>query len=253
MEPEVKPSFSMKYVILTLITTVLVSVVGIVINKAFESKVSKELIITSKSELNIIEAVKSPGLQISSRYTLKDENQTEIRSLLSKTFVVENVSNEGVDDLEVSIAIDTEKAKLIEQPEITTDPKYIIDGVRVVKEESSNETNHHWRVSLLNPGESIQFSYSAYSELEDVDVSWNFVPRKKDWSVKTRVRERDPITQAFGSASFALFTMMFFLTMTLVVSIPAYYLQWSRREDFRLQYGSFMRFWREHRPWKLFS
>jgi hypothetical protein len=243
----------MKYVILTLITTILVSVVGIVINKAFESKVSKELIITSEPELNIIKAVKSPGLQISSRYTLKDQNQTEIRSLLSKAFIVENVSYEGVDNLEVSIAIDGKKAKLIDQPEIATYPKYIIDGMRVVKEESSDETNHHWKVSLLNPGESIKFSYSAYSEHEGVDVSWNFVPRKKDWLVKTRVRERDPITKAFGSASFALFTMIFLLIMTVVISIPAYYLQWSRREDFRLQYGNFMRFWREHKPWKLFS
>lgn len=92
----------MKYVLLTLLTTVLVSLVGVFINNVFETKTSRELLVTSFPELNIIEAVKSPGQEIEAKYYLKDSNM-ELLTLSRKSFTVKNVSDQGVDNLEVSL------------------------------------------------------------------------------------------------------------------------------------------------------
>ncbi|EOX3961137.1 hypothetical protein ACM9ER_004605 [Vibrio alginolyticus] len=252
METEVKASFSMKYVLLTLLTTVLVSLVGVFINNVFETKTSRGLLVTSFPELNIIEAVKSPGQEIEAKYYLKDSNM-ELLTLSRKSFTVKNVSDQGVDNLEVSIAIETKSASLIKEPEITTSPKKIVDGIRVIKGEQSSDTKHQWTISLLNPGEAVTFSYSAFSDEPDAAITWNFVPRKMNWVVKENEAGKNDTALALSRAATGLLTMMFILSFVYVLSLPIYYFQWRNREDFRTQYGSFLRFWNSHRPWKLFS
>ena len=52
-EKEVKPSFSLKYLVLTLLTTMIVSGIGLLISKIYESKPVKEMEVFQDGQVDI--------------------------------------------------------------------------------------------------------------------------------------------------------------------------------------------------------
>ena len=138
---------------------------------------------------------------------------------------------------------------------IRTDPKYIVHAIDYKKTHESTEQNHVWLVSLLNPGESLIFDYSVYSEESVQPVRLTVVPRKKNWTsaegfaLEERLRE-----ERLGTAiAVAGGTVILLLSSLLLLSFPVYRLQWNRRPELREQYTSFLQFWVNHKPRNLFD
>ena len=73
---------------------------------------------------------------------------------------------------------------LIDNPIIKTEPKEIIDIIKIQKEANSTKNEHIWNIPLLKPGETITFEYMIYSEEKIKAPKVNVLVRKKSWKSK---------------------------------------------------------------------
>lgn len=251
-QKEVKPSFSIKYLVLTLITTIIISGVGLGFSKLYVSKTKKEFTLIDAFEIDLLNDDALPKEQIEVKYYLKGNPKKEISTLFRKSVTIRNSGNEGAENLQVSAVLKGDNIFLASEPNIITQPREIIDVITIKKGEGSTETQHNWSVSLLNPGESITFEYNVYS-VEDVDkIILNIIPRKKDWVVVKQSVQREQYSSFTKVIIVIGLTPMLLLLSILFFSILVYSIQWLRRSDFREEYANFFKFWYHHRPWNLF-
>lgn len=252
-QSEIKPSFSFKYLVLTLLTTMIISAAGLGVTKLYESKPKKELGLINGFEINLLNDEELPKEVIEAKYFLKSDPKKEISTLFRKKVSIENLGNEGVENLNISAVIKGDKLFFASDPKITTSPKEIIDAIVITKGNGSNSTKHDWVVSLLNPGEIIMFEYSVYSEESIKEVELNIIPRKKDWTITEQLSD---ISAKYSLARLTItagLTPIVFILSLLLLSISVYRIQWVRRKDFRESYSNFFEFYMKHRPNNLFG
>lgn len=256
-QKDIKPSFSLKYFALTLISTVLISGVGLAISKAYESKPKKEIEVFQDEQIDILNDAAFPRDHIEATYYLKGNPKKKVATLFRKVVIVRNAGNEGAENILVSAALAETDAHLVAAPKVRTQPKEIVDAIAISRSDSGAGNKQTWNISLLNPGESVIFEYFVYSEQKISAINLNILPRKKDWVVvnksllnQTQKDTKDSLIKSFavvGGAPLA------FLLLVLVLSVPFYRYQWNRRPDYRERYGSFSAFYNKHRPWNLFE
>lgn len=249
---EIKPSFSLKYLVLTFVTTIVISGVGIGISKLYDSKPKNEFTVIDGFEIDLLNDEALPTKQFEAKFYLKGNPKIEISSLFRKSVTIKNSGNEGAENLQISAALKGANVFLVSEPNIKTEPKEIIDAITIKKDKGSTETQHDWKVSLLNPDESITFDYSIYSEADVDKIALNIIPRKKDWVV---VRQSAQSLTYYGfkkDLAIASLTPPLLLLFIILFSLIIYRIQWRKRADFREQYTNFFHFWMRHRPWNLF-
>jgi hypothetical protein len=255
MTQEVKPSFSWKYLVLTLITALIISAVGLGVSKLYQSRPLKEIVVYDNGQINMLNDEALPTDQIEATYYLKGNPKKKIESLFLNLTAVKNAGNEGIENLLVTFNLKEDDAFLI-SPIIKAEPKGIIDAISITKKDGeSTDKKHVWNISLLNPGESVIFEYTIYSQAKLKKIEFSATPRKKDWSVLSR----SPLSQKkegrssldwllVGAAAPILFMIAIF-----IMAMPIYRFQWNRRPDYREQYGSFIEFYMRLHPGKLFN
>jgi len=251
-DQEIKPAFTLKYIALTLITTLLVSLVSVIVSKYTDSRPSRELHVFTMPGLGLIGDSKLPRDQIEAIYYLKSNPKREIRSLFRKAFLIQNAGTEGVENVRMTATIKEPNVFLISNPRISTEPPEILNAISVKKDEASTQSNHIWTVSLLNPKESIIFDYIVYSEEEHNEVLMTFLPRKKNWTVinKDILSKPEPefLRVVVIIVTSGLVISLPFI-LIILVAVPFYLKKWKNRPDYRNQYGSFFSFYMNHPPW----
>ncbi len=253
-EKEVKPSFSLKYLVLTLLTTMIVSGIGLLISKIYESKPVKEMEVFQDSQVDIFNDDAFPKDLIEATYYLKGNPKKKIAMLFRKVVLIRNSGNEGAENVLVTAALAEKDAHLVAMPKITTEPKDIVDVVSVSRVEGGNSNRPTWNISLLNPGESVKFEYFVYSEKKLRQINLNILPRKKDWKIINHSlfdRTQKDTDRLYNFFVIASSVPMAFLLLMLVLSFPFYRYQWNKRPDYREKYGSFWAFYKRHSPWEL--
>jgi hypothetical protein len=252
---EVKQSFSIKYIALTLIIAALVSAVGLGVSKLFDSKSVKKITVFDRGQTNLLNDDALPKDQIEASYYLKGEPKKQIASLFRKVVAIKNSGSEGAENILVSFSLKGDDLKLVSKPKITTEPKEINDAISVTKAIGSTDNNHLWNISLLNPGESVVFEYSVYSEKKVDNINFNIIPRKKDWTISTESYLSQKNKEASATKLFILTLAAIISTLPLMflIAFPFYYVQWHRRSDFRDKYKTFYVFFRDHSPGELFK
>ncbi|UCF85851.1 MAG: hypothetical protein JSV50_09525 [Desulfobacteraceae bacterium] len=256
---EVKPSFSLRYFFLTLLTTLIIAGVGLSLTKYFESKPVRNIVVYETDIENRLSSQSLPEEQIEANYFIKkkDGSRQRIKSLFHKKTIVENKGNEGIENMRLSVTITDKKARLIGVPKFRSEPTEIIDAISIKKNESeSDEQKHIWTISLLNPGESIVVDYSVYSEEEIKNIDFQIVPRKKDWSVTTqpflsKIEKGGSSWYVYVSA--VIVSPIIVILSILVFAVPFYVLAWNLRPHFRDFYNSFYDFYLHHLPTGLFE
>lgn len=256
-QEEVKPSFSLKYFVLTLLSTVIISGVGLVISKVYESRPSREIEVFQDDPIDILNDAGFPKNQIEASFYLKGNPKKKVATLFRKVVVIRNAGNEGAENVLVSAALIEDNAHLVSTPKIRTEPREIVDGIALSRSESSTSNKETWNISLLNPGESVILEYFVYSEEILPTITLNIVPRKKDWSVVNKSffdqRQKNARDSLIRTIAVAGGGPIAFLLAFLGITVTLYRYQWNRRPDYRKKYGSFLAFYNKHRPWALFN
>ena len=250
---EVKPSFSLKYLLLTALTAAIIGGIGIGISKLYDSKPTKELSVANGYTINLINDSSLPKDKFEVEYYFKGEDRIKISSLFRKKVIIKNSGNVGVVDLNVTAILRDKDIQLVDQPKINTIPWSVIDTISVDKNKESSDKKHIWVVSLLNPGESVTFEYSAFSKSKLDSISLDIIPRKKDWKVnyrELRFSEKSSIDEWLTDLSGVL---IFIVLSIYFLAYPFYRYQWNRRPDYKEKYKNFRTFFNMHRPWSLFS
>ncbi len=254
---EITPSFSLKYFVLTLLSTVIISGVGLVISKAYESRPSREIEVFQDDQIDVLNDVGFPRDQIEANFYLKGNPKKKVATLFRTVVVIRNSGNEGAENILVSATLAESNAHLVAAPKIRTEPREIVDAISFSKNDSSASNKQTWTISLLNPGESVILEYFVYSEEKLASITLNILPRKKDWTVVRKSllyqKQKDARQSVIKTIAIVGAGPIAFLILILVLSIPIYRYQWNRRPDYREQYGTFNAFHSRHRPWALFK
>lgn len=250
---EIKPSFSLKYLILTALTAGIIGGVGFALSKLYESRPILELTVANGYSINVIGETTLPTDTFEIEYYTKGQERKKISSLFRKKVIIKNTGNIGVSDLNVTAVLKDKEVALTDLPKIESDPVNIINAISIIKSDKSTNKKHDWIISLLNPGESISFDYSAFSEQSIDKISLDVIPRKQDWKVKYQelaLLEKSSLANLIIIGSGGL---VFILVVPFVIAFPFYRHQWNNRPDYRDRYVSFNRFFNDHKPWELFK
>ncbi len=251
-QSEIKPSFSLKYLVLTFLTTIIISAVGLGLTKLYESKPKKQLTLINSFEINLLNDDSLPKEVIEAKYYLKGAPKKEIATLFRKKVSIQNTGNEGAENLHISAAIKGDKLFFVSDPKFSTTPEEIINAISVKKGKGNNDIKHDWVVSLLNPGEIITLEYNVFSEEVPEKIELNIIPRKKDWVIIEQSTRKDD-KYSLKRILFAGTTPIVLILQILMLTVVVYRIQWLRRKDFRESYSSFFEFYMKHRPYNLFG
>lgn len=252
-EPEIKPSFSSRYLALTIVTTILVSGVTLLFNKITADKETNKLIVGEQEIVNLIKPLSLPDSQIKAIYFLAESPDETIESYFSKIFTIENVSNQGVEDVSLTITLKETNANLINTPNFKTNPPEILDGIKITKKDtSSDERKHVWNISLLNPQEKIIVEYSAYSKEKIDSITLSALPRKKNWSIEREPPKSDvtnSVQKWFFIGILTLATCLLLLNkFSDLLFMNIYKKEWERNAAIREQYKDLETYYWRHFP-----
>ncbi len=179
---EIKPSFSWKYLVLTTLLTFIIVSMTALVTYYFKDSPVRELLVANDDSVSLING--DLPTQITARYSLKDKPNKKIKSLFFKKIAVKNNGNEDGENIPLSVFLKGKNIFLVDNPIIKTEPKEIIDIIKVQKEANSTNNEHIWNIPLLKPGETITFEYMIYSEEKIKTPKVNVLVRKKSWKSK---------------------------------------------------------------------
>ena len=122
--------------------------------------------------------------EIIATYTLRKRPLESVKSYFRYSATIHNTGDIGVEKLKVFVRVDNSDIILAKTPSIATAPPDIHQGIILQQNKKVVEASKdEWEVSLLNPHESITFTYIGYSTKEISNAAFKLVPRKKDWEV----------------------------------------------------------------------
>lgn len=167
-----------------IIWVLLLASIGSIVTIAYTYYTSdnRELLIANEDTVSLINS--DLPAQITSNYFLIDKPNKKIKSFFVKKIAIKNSGNKGGENIPISVCLKGKEIFLINNPIIKTEPKEIIDVIKIKKQAGSTNNKHTWDISLLNPGESVIFEYFIYSEKEVKNCKANVLVRKRDWDVR---------------------------------------------------------------------
>jgi hypothetical protein len=178
---EIKPAFSLKYFALMTIATLLPALIGGAIGYfASEYVKDKKIIdVSSTSSGNLISIADNVPNDLQVTFALKDNKKETIKGLFRYRVTVANRSTTGLDDFEIFL-VPPSGVTIIDPEEITTTPPQLLQAIAIKKDLQPNRI--HYTANLLNPGQSIIFSFIGLSQAAVADKSFSTVVQKKDWA-----------------------------------------------------------------------
>lgn len=184
MADEVKSSWSLTYVFLTITLSILTGFVGYGLKFIFEPEATRTLSVSEVTSGNLLSLDERASGGILASYKLRDVPDKELVSYFQHTIVIKNSGSVGVEDVELSVKTSYENVTLLNTPTVRTIPPEILQALVIEPKKKSQSANIDERtISLLNPGEVVELTYAAYST-ESVDaIHFSSVVRKKDWEM----------------------------------------------------------------------
>ena len=171
-------------IVVSIVTAVLGGILGYGLKYLFDPSEKRILTITENQTENLLNLDQKVYDEIITTYTLRNRPAESIKSYFRYSATIHNTGDIGVEKLKVFVHVDNSDVILAKSPSITTVPSDIHQGISFQQNKKIVETSKdEWEVSLLNPHESITFTYIGYSTREISSVSFKLVPRKKDWKV----------------------------------------------------------------------
>jgi hypothetical protein len=181
---EVKPSWSVSYIVLTIVLLIISGGIGYFWDNVFDHSEKRILTVIEDQTENLLNLDQKVHDEIITTYTLRNNPSESVKSYFRYSATIHNTGDIGVEKLKVFVQVDNSDVILAKTPSITTAPPDIHQGIILQQNKQVVETSKdEWEVSLLNPHESITFTYIGYSTKEINNASFRLVPRKKDWEV----------------------------------------------------------------------
>lgn len=199
-----KASRNFSNIILTiavsLVTAVLGGILGYGLKYIFDPSEKRILTLTENQTDNLLNIDQKVHDEIITTYTLRNRPSESVKSYFRYSATIHNTGDIGVEKLKVFVQVDNSDVILAKSPSITTVPPDIHRGITLQQNKTVVEASKdEWEVSLLNPHESITFTYIGYSTKDINSASFKLVPRQKDWAV---IRE-EPKTLSENNSFFS--------------------------------------------------
>lgn len=184
---EIKPEFSLKYVVVTITVALIPTIAGILFGFLLNEFTRDKKIIDLHSfvSANIAAAPDDINQKMSIQLLVTPTQKEQVKAIYQYKLSLTNSTNEGLEDFYFTLTPD-DGIILAETAEISTTPSNLIKSIMVsaVSIQSSKQT---YKVSLLNPRQSIHINVLGYSReiLNREARPLSLFIGKKDWSVRT--------------------------------------------------------------------
>ena len=190
MPEEVKRSWSLNYILLTAVISVVTGIIGYSIDYFLNKPPTRVLQITGSQPKNLLELSPQVDKVIEANFSLKKESGVALRSFYQYSVSIKNVGDEAVENFPVVVGTGNKDVVLIKPPGIETNPSHLLSVIKLQRNEALVETfKDEWTIGLLNPDESVTFEYIAYSPKRVGRTEFQAVARAKDWEIRYDVVE----------------------------------------------------------------
>jgi hypothetical protein len=178
---EIKPSFTIKYFTIILITIIATSLVAYAIDYYKEKQNEKVVKISSLNGMNQVSSIFDTNI-IDVTYTLKKDSSA-IKSFFQKTIIITNIGKKGIENIEIQIATNTPNVVLLKNPEVESIPASLSPFLNLSFSNISNN-KQTIKLPLLNKDESLLLKYIAYSPDNIKFLNLTADIRKKDLKIE---------------------------------------------------------------------
>lgn len=180
---EIKPSFSRQYIGLTLVTAVMSGVLGFMSSYAVEffkkGKDQKVISVAVDTSPNLASIPQNVSSYLQVLIGLGGGQKVAIKSLFRYQVSLTNRSEYGLDDFLVFFNVPN-NITLIRTPTLQSTPESLINTITL---DNSGSDDHKgvYKISLLNPQQSLSFSYFGYANEDITTPQMAVTVQKKDW------------------------------------------------------------------------
>lgn len=239
MSTEIKPSFSLKYIFLILITAAITAGVTIGIQEFQKEEKIKKIALNIKGGNNEINVARDIESAVDIRYSLKND-KAEVKGYYRKFISFSNIGNVGLENLKCKITSKDSNIVIIANPKFESYPKEI--GQLDFKFKKISNSKNEIIIPLLNVNEGVNISFEGYSKKTvksfDVDISI----RQKDLEVQ-RIdnivvkQEDNSILKFIFYIILGILFLMCLLTFILIIN-------WKDKPEIREKYNeNFWKYW----------
>jgi hypothetical protein len=211
---EIKPSFSMRFVVLTcliaIIPAAITGVGGYFFNEYMRDKKILEVSSTSSGNLASI-PVSAAGSSLEILLPLPSGQKEPIKSLIRYDVGVTNKTEQGIDDFSIFLK-PPGNVSLLPGPTLTTIPSALKSAISM--KEIGGSGGQQLVINLLNPGQTIKLGYLGFSQTEFIagNAPLDIVISKKDWAQRNVVDGSAAVTKETS-------TLLWVSLSTSIVSI----------------------------------
>ncbi|OYX86196.1 MAG: hypothetical protein B7Y83_02410 [Flavobacteriales bacterium 32-34-25] len=239
MSTEIKPSFSLKYVLLILLTAGITAVVTIGIQEFQKEEKIKKIALNVKGGNNEINFAKAIDNAIDIKYSLKNDT-AEVKGYYHKFISLSNIGNVGLENLKCKISSKDSSIIILPNPKFESYPKEI--GQLDFNFRKISNFKNEVEISLLNINEGVNIIYEAYSKKPIKSFDIDVAIRQKDLEV-VRIdnivvnQENDSIFKIAIYVTIGILLIMVVITILLLFS-------WKENAKIREKYnGNFWAYW----------
>jgi hypothetical protein len=248
MATEIKPSFSLKYILLVLVTAAITSGITLLIQEYQQEDKVKKIALSVRGGLNEVSKKNNKESAVTIKYALKNDT-AEVKGYYHKTITLTNIGTNGLEHLQCKVINKDTNIFLIPAPKFESYPKEIGQ----VEYDLVKNSDHQNIITLplLNKGEGISISYEAYSKSPVPKFDLDVVIRQKDLEVKRVdnfvVKEDGRWSQIFFGFLTSLCIMVIIITMIIIIVISQRLVNaWDRSPETRKKYNQkFWKYWWE--------
>lgn len=241
MSTEIKPSFSLKYILLVLVTATLTSGITILIQNYQDKEISKKIALSIRGGANELKSSNNKSI-ISVKYSLKNDT-SEVKGYYRKTITLNNIGNAGLENIKCKVISKDSNIILIPNPKFDSYPKEI--GQIDLKIDNKSNTQNDIIVPLLNANEGISITYEAYSKKPipflDLEVSVRQKNLEVERTDKLVIREESKLlNEILNVLYYGLIIIAFFIAVMTCM----FYNNWKKYPEIRTRHReNFWTYW----------
>lgn len=229
-EQEGKGGWSASHILLTVTLSILTGVVGYGLKYFFEPAITRTLSIAESTSENLLALDDVSVGDLVATFQLEAIPNAQIASYFRYSVKITNTGSEGVEDTRVLVQSNNQDINLVVPPNITTNPQEIGKALNVQSVPSNVPGIGDERIiPLLNPGESIEMTYAAYSQYPMISPGLVSIARKKDWEIVRLGEEPQQQQITFldkqivsWNGKDVITLLMFFVTLQFIFQIYIY-------------------------------
>jgi hypothetical protein len=217
---EVKQAFTWRFFLITAIVALIAGVVTIFTDylPTLWSNDEKVIDVSTSVSSNIASLPEAIGKKLEIYLSVSSKQKELVRSLFTSEFTVTNNTSQGIDVFEIHVKA-PERITLSPDPALVTIPESLLSTIKWERVPNTKPHQAIYKVDLLNPDQSLTFSFLGYSTEQIDSMPLDVTVKKLDWRQRTVSKSEQPAVADRGESLFSLFSPVLIGVLAALTSL----------------------------------